>query len=82
MPEEKGVLRSFVLIRTEPDETKSVLRSLREIRRVEDVASVAGPFDIVARVEAQTPEELKKVIVDEVRKVKGIRETTTLLRLD
>lgn len=82
MVEEKRVLESFVLIRTKPEETKSVLRSLKEVRRIREVATVAGPFDIIAKIEAQSPEELNKVLVDEVRKVKGIRETTTLLRLE
>lgn len=82
MVEERNPIRGFVLVRTEPQETKSVLRALREIRRVEEVTPVIGPFDIVARIEVQTPEELNKVVIDEVRKVKGVRETTTLLRLE
>ncbi len=75
-------LRSFVLIRTEPQETESVVRALREIEGVREVSRTLGPVDILAQVEVREPEELNRVVVERVRKVKGIRETTTLLCLE
>ncbi len=75
-------LRSFVLIRTEPQETESVVRALREIEGVREVSRTLGPVDILAQVEVREPEELNRVVVERVRKVKGIRETTTLLSLE
>ncbi len=82
MAQEGRIWEGFVLIKTRPEETKSVVKSLRELKKVGDVAPVAGPFDVVARLQASSPEELNKVLIDEVRKVKGVTETTTLLRLE
>lgn len=78
----KMAMRGIILVRTEPQETKSVLRALREVEGIREVCATIGPVDIVAHLEAREPEDLNRIVIEKVRKVKGVRETTTLLRVE
>ena len=70
---------AFVMISTETGGDSAVLNELKRIEHVKEACLTYGAYDIVAKVEAETRERLKKVITEKVRKVNGIRSTLTMM---
>lgn len=77
-PEE---IEAVVSIKCEPNVyTTSVTRRLHLIEGVTEVMEISGEYDIVAKISAKEPAQLNQII-EQVRGVKGIRNTTTALVL-
>jgi DNA-binding Lrp family transcriptional regulator len=55
------VVQAYILIQTE----------------VGKAATVAGPYDVIARVEANTVDELGKLVIAKIQDVTGITRTLT-----
>jgi len=53
---------AFVLINTEIGCEEEILKELKNIPNVKEAYAVYGVYDIVARVEGETMDELKEVI--------------------
>ena len=70
---------AFVLINAEVGSEDQVVKKLRETDNVKEAHLVYGVYDLIAKVEAETMDNLKAVIAQKVRKVPGIRSTLTLL---
>ena len=70
---------AFVLVKCELGRIEEVANLVMEIDGVSEVHSVTGPFDLLVKMYAPTYEDFGDLIPDLLQKVKGIRETETLL---
>lgn len=70
---------AFVLVNTESGAEKAVLDGLEEISEVKEARTVYGVYDIVARVETETMQDLKEVISWKIRRLNSVRSTTTMI---
>jgi DNA-binding Lrp family transcriptional regulator len=70
---------AVVLIKAEVDLVNELAKALVEIRGVAEVFSVAGQYDLVAIVRVNHNDDLAEVISTKMRKLKGIKETQTLI---
>jgi Lrp/AsnC family transcriptional regulator of lysine biosynthesis len=75
---EESATRGLVLIRTRPDRTAAVVRALQGV--AEEVFETSGPYDIAALLRCEDMEHLN-TRVDEVRAIRGVTETQTLIAL-
>ncbi|MGK2869312.1 MAG: Lrp/AsnC ligand binding domain-containing protein [Mycobacterium sp.] len=66
-----------MLIQTEVGRAEVVAKQLAGLPGVRSAEYVTGPYDVVARVGADTPEELQRNVVDKVQVVAGITRTLT-----
>ena len=73
------VRRAFVLINAEPGTEAEVLEALKAIPEVREAHMVYGIYDIIARVETGTSEELKNAIEWKIRRLDKVRSTATLI---
>ena len=73
---------ALVFVSTEIGSESEVVRSLRKIEAVKEVHLVYGVYDMVAKVEAETMENLKEIITHEVRKRDKVRSTLTLIAIE
>jgi DNA-binding Lrp family transcriptional regulator len=71
--------QAYVLINTEIGSENKVLKSLEEISEVKEANTVYGVYDIIARLEAETMEDLKNVISWRVRRLEKVRSTLTMI---
>ena len=69
----------FVLITTEPGQEKMVREALESINLVTSGWMLFGEYDLIARVQADDEYDLTRCIVEEIRPMKGIVETKTLI---
>ena len=70
---------AFVLINVEANSEDEVIQELKAIDNVKSVYFVYGVYDIVAKIEARTEQELKQTITWKVRRLERIRSTQTLM---
>ena len=71
------MVRAYVLIQTEVGQTGRVAREVAEIVGTGSAVPVAGPYDIIAIVEAASIDDLGKMVVSRIQGVKGVTRTLT-----
>ncbi len=69
----------FVMINTELGSESMVLKGLKEIEGVKEVHLVYGVYDIIARIETETMQELKDIVSWKVRRLDKVRSTLTMI---
>jgi DNA-binding Lrp family transcriptional regulator len=70
---------AYVLATVEPGYVKSVLDSVRKIRGVLEAHAVTGPYDIIARVEGESADDIGRSVVSEFQSIEGVERTLTTL---
>ena len=71
------MVRSYVLIQTEVGQTGRVAREVAEIEGTDSAVPVAGPYDVIAIVEAASIDALGKMVLSRIQGVKGVTRTLT-----
>jgi Lrp/AsnC ligand binding domain len=71
------VVEAFVLIQTEVGRAEVIAKQLAGLTGVLSSEYVTGPYDVIARVGADTADELKSSVVPSVQQVAGITRTLT-----
>ena len=69
----------FVMINAELGSESEVLKGLKEIKEVKEAHLVYGVYDIIARIETDTMQELKDIIAWKVRRLDKVRSTLTMI---
>jgi DNA-binding Lrp family transcriptional regulator len=70
-------VHAYVLIQTEVGKAAGVARQIAEITGVVLAEDVTGPYDVIARVEAESIDELGRLVVSHVQLIEGITRTLT-----
>jgi DNA-binding Lrp family transcriptional regulator len=70
-------VRAYVLIQTEVGKAATVAKQVEEIPGVVRAEDVTGPYDVIAEAEAETVDDLGKIIVSRVQLIEGITRTLT-----
>jgi len=70
---------AIVLINSEAGRESELLEKLKKIRSVKEAYIVYGVYDIVAKVESESLDELRDVISRRIRRLEGVRSTITLI---
>jgi DNA-binding Lrp family transcriptional regulator len=68
---------AYVLIQTEVGKAAGVATLLREIAGVVVADDVTGPYDVIARVEADSIDALGRLVVTHVQSIEGLTRTLT-----
>ena len=71
------VVQAYILIQTDVGRAATVAASISEIEGVALAEDVTGPYDVIARVEASTVDELGKLVIAKIQDVEGITRTLT-----
>jgi len=70
---------AFILVNAETGEENNVLARLKEIPEVKEAHMVYGVYDVIARVETGTMQELKDVLSTKVRRLENVSSTLTMV---
>jgi DNA-binding Lrp family transcriptional regulator len=68
---------AYLLVQTDVGRAADVADSIRQIDGITDAHGVTGPYDLIVRAEADTLDELGRMVVSRVQMVDGIMRTTT-----
>lgn len=72
---------TFVLINVDTGTEREVIDALSKFPQIKEAHSVYGVYDIIARLEANTMEEIKNAISWGIRRLDKVRSTTTMIRV-
>jgi DNA-binding Lrp family transcriptional regulator len=68
---------AYILIQTEVGASGRVATEIAAIKGVTSAESVTGPYDVIARAEANSLDELGKLVVGRIQAVAGVTRTLT-----
>jgi len=71
------MIAAYILIQAEAGEADIVAAALRDLPGVSETASVAGPYDVIARAQAPDIDELAKLAATRVQALDGVTRTLT-----
>jgi DNA-binding Lrp family transcriptional regulator len=68
---------AYILIQTEVGTAASVAEQLRDLTGVVSADDVTGPYDVIARAEVDTIDDLGRMVAGRVQMIAGITRTIT-----
>lgn len=68
---------AYILIQTEVGKAASVATQVREVDGISAADDVTGPYDVIAKADAETVDELGRMVVSKVQMIDGITRTLT-----
>jgi DNA-binding Lrp family transcriptional regulator len=71
------MVNAYILIQTEVGKAALVVAAIAELPGITMAEDVTGPYDVIVRAEADTMDELGKLVVAKVQAVSGITRTLT-----
>ncbi|MFD8548146.1 Lrp/AsnC family transcriptional regulator [Streptomyces sp. NPDC059649] len=71
------MVQAYILIQTEVGKASAVAEVISKIPGVLQAEDVTGPYDVIVRAQADTVDELGRMVVAKVQQVDGITRTLT-----
>jgi DNA-binding Lrp family transcriptional regulator len=71
------MVHAYILIQTEVGKAAAVASEVRAVSGVTEADDVTGPYDVIVRAEAETVDDLGKLVVAKIQSVEGITRTLT-----
>ncbi|TQF03335.1 Lrp/AsnC family transcriptional regulator [Kitasatospora acidiphila] len=71
------MVQAYILIQTEVGKASAVAETIAKIEGVITAEDVTGPYDVIVRAEADSVDELGRMVVAKIQKVDGITRTLT-----
>jgi len=74
--------QAYVLINCELGSEEQIISDLKKMDFVKDVHGTFGVYDILANLECDNFETLRQLIIGEIRRIKNVRTTATLMAVN
>ncbi|KRV50976.1 AsnC family transcriptional regulator [Wenjunlia vitaminophila] len=71
------MVQAYILIQTEVGKASAVAETISSITGVLTAEDVTGPYDVIVRAQAESVDELGRIVVAKVQQVEGITRTLT-----
>ena len=71
------MVAAYVLVQTDVGLAAEVAGQIAKLPGVTMAAAVAGPYDVIAKIEADTVDMLGTLVVSKIQAVEGITRTLT-----
>lgn len=68
---------AYVLIQTEVGKAATVAQQVNAIDGVVSAEDVTGPYDVIVRTEANSVDDLGRMVVSQIQLIAGITRTVT-----
>ena len=73
--------KGYVLINCDLGSEDKIISDLRKLEHIKDAVGTFGAYDMVAKVEAETSEQLRETVTWKIRKMDKVRSTLTLMEV-
>ena len=71
------MVEAIVLVQVKVGRSSAVAQAVGEIGGVTEAYVVTGPYDIIARVEADSLDDLGRMVVSSIQTIEGVSRTLT-----
>ncbi len=76
------MVTAFVLIVADSGSEKVIADKLANADGVDDVEVIYGDYDLIAKIHVSDISQLGDFIINNIRSIKGVRRTSTLIAVD
>lgn len=73
------MVQAYILIQTEVGKAAAVAHAIRQIEGVALAKDLTGPYDCIAKVEADNVDDLGRLVIAKIQDVDGITRTQTCI---
>ena len=73
---------AYVLINCDLGSELYLIKELNHLNEVKEVHGVFGPYDIMAKIEAENQDEVRKIISNKVKNLDHIQSAATLIEIE
>ena len=73
--------KAYVLINCDLGSEDKIISDLRKLEHIKDAVGTFGAYDMVAKIEAETSEQLREAVTWKIRKMDKVRSTLTLMEV-
>ena len=71
------MVQAYILIQTEVGRAAAVAQKIAGLPGVTNSEDVTGPYDVIVRAEAETMDDLGKLVIARIQTIDGITRTLT-----
>ena len=71
------MVQAYILVQTEVGKAAEVALAIAQIPGVTQADDVTGPYDVIVRAEAESVDDLGRMIVSRLQMIEGITRTLT-----
>jgi DNA-binding Lrp family transcriptional regulator len=71
------VVYAYILVQTEVGRASTVAQQITAIDGVTTAEDVTGPYDVIVRTQAETMDDLGRLVVAKIQTIEGITRTLT-----
>lgn len=75
------MVTAYVMVKANTGEADRLRDDIGAIEGVVDCHIVAGDVDIIAKLDVEGPEEVKRVAADEIQQIDGVESTETFVAM-
>ncbi len=73
---------AIVLVSAEPGKDRKVANEVKKLKGVEKAFLVSGMYDVVARIQGASAEEILALVYDKIRPIPGVKSSQTMFALE
>ncbi|MBW8805658.1 MAG: AsnC family transcriptional regulator [Catenulispora sp. 13_1_20CM_3_70_7] len=71
------MVQAYILVQTEVGKAAAVAQAIADLEGVTTAEDVTGPYDVIVRAEAETMDELGRLVIARIQVIEGITRTLT-----
>lgn len=75
-------MRAYIIVATEPGSSRNVAQQVAGLSGVKMADACWGSRDVFVVVEVRGSQELNELVMDQIQRLLGVRETSTHIALD
>ena len=76
------MVQAYVLLNCDVGSEEATIEKLKNVNLIKEVCGTFGAYDILAKLESRSSEELNNTISQKIRHLDNVRSTTTLLTIE
>ncbi|WP_276301943.1 Lrp/AsnC family transcriptional regulator [Halorussus lipolyticus] len=76
------MVTAYVMVKANTGEADRLKNSIMDLDGVIDAHIVAGDVDIIAKLDVDSPADVKEIAADGIQGVKGVEDTQTYIAMD
>jgi len=71
------VVQAYILVQTEVGKAGAVAQAIAGLPGVTTAEDVTGPYDVIVRTEAESMDEIGRLVIAKIQLIEGITRTLT-----
>lgn len=71
------MVEAYILVQTQVGQSSVVARAIEGVDGVVSADEVTGPYDVIARIQAESVDDLGRLVIAQIQDVPHITRTTT-----